>query len=126
MVKYYHGTHCRRVKSIKKWGLGIMGDEPVHVETRGRRPAAYITDNIDSAKWYAYDASKEAPAEFIEYADPDLENICVVKIKCLAKGEKAVPDEYGDWMTFKPIPPKCIEKVLYPKDLKRMGLWEWD
>ena len=125
MVKYYHGTHCKRAKGIKKYGLGA-GGEAVHIESRGRCPAVYITDNVDSAKWYAYDASKNAPAEYIEYADADLKNVCVVTIKCLAKGEKAVPDGFGDLMTFKPIPPKCIGKILYPKDLKKMGEWEWD
>ena len=126
MVKYYHGTHCERVKNIKNQGLRIAEFSSIHVEAFGKKPAVYLTKDLDAAIYYGYDASKDVPAEYLEQAQADYKNICVIEINCLAKGEKAIPDGYGDFKTFKSIPSKCIGKILYPKDLKSMGLWEWD
>lgn len=84
----------------------------------------YLTDKIDRALAYAYDASKNAPPEDLDYYPASPSNACIIRVKCLVKGAKLGPDGYGDLMTNKSVPPECVE-VLYPDDLRMAFPEEW-
>jgi hypothetical protein len=84
----------------------------------------YITDDIAKASSYAYDASKECDPRFVGRCHGNLDQMCIIKVDCIAEGAEIGPDGYGETMTNKDIPPDCLT-VLHPDDIKEQypGLW---
>ena len=139
----YHGTRCDNLSSILKAGLS-KECEPIHNESvwragkeyipgKGRRLSecgVYLTKYIDSAISYAFDATCGYDDE--EHLDPNPDNACILKVKCLAKGARVGSDGFGDMMTNKNIPPECIEmvpkkkweKAMHAKALERIAYAE--
>jgi len=129
--KYYHGTHCDLIPLIKSQGLLVSRDGycVVHSETFEPRDAigerlakcgVYLTDNIEDAYWYAYDASKGVGGrpELLEMAEPDWNKTCIVEVK-LPESIVVGSDGYGAFMTEdQDIPPDYISKIYHPDDLR--------
>ena len=137
MKKYnfplYHGTRCKSLDSILKYGLLVPeeGDVGVHSESlqveekdpdmtekRAFRRGVSLTETLEGALTYAFDASKDCSPELLDEIDADFDNACVVQIDCLGKGAKIGSDGYGDLMTNKDIPIGCL-KPLRRKDIEK-------
>jgi hypothetical protein len=136
----YHGTQCKAIPNILKYGLLVETENLVHRESvqdeehdpdmkekRAFDRGIYLTDDLEGALRYAFDASKDIPPEWIgnrhieEETDADYDNTCVLQVNCFGKGAKVGLDGYGDLMTNKDIPAHCI-KPLYRKDVeKKLG-----
>ena len=77
-----------------------------------------MTDDLETAVLYAYDASKECRPENLSHCDADEENMCVVKINKIPDNAQVGSDGHGSHMVDSDIPPKNI-KILYPAALRR-------
>lgn len=130
---YYHGTQCKALASVLKQGLVVPERGGVHLESvqdKERDPdmtedrafdrGIYLTETIEGALTYAFDASKDVPPEYLEMDDfdVDFDNVCILEVVCLGKGAKVGPDGYGDLMTNKDIPASCL-KPLKRTDIER-------
>lgn len=113
----YHGTTCSHLDDINERGLTRYHSSDVHVETKGRQ-SVFVTEDMYTALLYAYDASKECPADWLDMCDAEPSKMCIIKITKLPTEAKVTQDGYGDYEVDSDIPRECIE-ILRPKDLKK-------
>lgn len=101
------------------------GPDPDMKKKRAFKSGVYLTQSLEGALRYAFDASKDIPPEWlgsrhvVEETDVDYDNACVLQINKLPKGAKIGDDGYGDIMTDKAIPPEYIT-VLRRKDIEKL------
>jgi hypothetical protein len=135
----YHGTAMARLKGIREKGL-LIGYSHNHPETddprdsRGRKVkrsfkrGVFLTDDFDSAVYYAFDATKnidpdelEDNPSIVDYAEEEPEEAAIVIVKGVPDKAKIGKDGFGDVMVNQDIPPEYLEFLDSKQLAHRLG-----